>query len=191
MHVHAFPPSLFLVLYTVDFCDPQSGKGPCDRMAAVIKCNIRRHIDEKNDVVNSRDFVRAASDTKFVSIYSSSISSNEMARKEKSKWPGVKKMNNFEYTKSIAPTSIGVRASDQSETVYVTCWRAWNVGKGKEFPWKTLHTVATISPLAIADTFSVTNTQWSIENEGKGDDISYARQITSCNHNTSLCVHLS
>ncbi|CAF1482660.1 unnamed protein product [Adineta ricciae] len=32
---------------SIDFSDPQSGKGPCDRCAAVIKCSIRRFINEK------------------------------------------------------------------------------------------------------------------------------------------------
>jgi hypothetical protein len=32
---------------SINYCDPQSGKGPCDRMAAVIKCSIRRFINEK------------------------------------------------------------------------------------------------------------------------------------------------
>lgn len=43
-----------------DFCDPQSGKGPCDRTAAVIKCCIRRFIDEKNDCTNATEFINAA-----------------------------------------------------------------------------------------------------------------------------------
>jgi len=51
-----------------DFSDAQSGKGPCDRMAAVIKANIRRFINEKNDCVTSSDFVRAAESTQYMTV---------------------------------------------------------------------------------------------------------------------------
>ncbi|CAF4490382.1 unnamed protein product, partial [Rotaria sp. Silwood2] len=47
----------------IDFSDPQSGKSCCDRMAAVIKCNIRRYIDEKHNVTNSKEFIEAARET--------------------------------------------------------------------------------------------------------------------------------
>lgn len=45
---------------SIDFCDPQSGKSACDRMAAVIKCSIRRFINEKNDCTNAIEFLTAA-----------------------------------------------------------------------------------------------------------------------------------
>ena len=45
---------------SIDFCDPQSGKGPCDRTAAVVKCSIRRFINEKNNCTNAIEFIEAA-----------------------------------------------------------------------------------------------------------------------------------
>jgi hypothetical protein len=45
---------------TIDFSDPQGGKGPCDRLAAVIKCSIRRFINEKNNCTNATEFLTAA-----------------------------------------------------------------------------------------------------------------------------------
>ncbi len=45
---------------SIDFSDPQSGKGPCDRIAAVIKCSIRRFINEKNNCTNAIEFLKAA-----------------------------------------------------------------------------------------------------------------------------------
>jgi len=45
---------------SINFSDPQSGKGPCDRMAAVIKCTIRRFINEKHDCTNAFEFIKAA-----------------------------------------------------------------------------------------------------------------------------------
>ena len=47
---------------SIGFSDLQSGKGPCDRMAAVIKCSIRRFINEKNDCTNAMEFLEAAGD---------------------------------------------------------------------------------------------------------------------------------
>ncbi|CAF5024125.1 unnamed protein product, partial [Rotaria sp. Silwood1] len=52
-----------------DYSDPQSGKSACDRMSAVVKCNIRRHINEKNNVENSKEFVDAARTTQYLSIF--------------------------------------------------------------------------------------------------------------------------
>jgi hypothetical protein len=45
---------------SIDFCDPQSGKSACDRMAAVIKCSLRRFINEKNNCGNAIEFLTAA-----------------------------------------------------------------------------------------------------------------------------------
>jgi hypothetical protein len=46
---------------SIDFSDPQGGKGPCDRLAAVIKCSIRRFINEKNNCTNAVEFLVASS----------------------------------------------------------------------------------------------------------------------------------
>ena len=43
----------------VDFCDPQGGKGPCDRYAAVIKSNVRRYLNENHNVTTASEFVEA------------------------------------------------------------------------------------------------------------------------------------
>ena len=45
---------------TIDFSDPQGGKGPCDRLAAIIKCYIRRFVNEKNNCTNSIEFLAAS-----------------------------------------------------------------------------------------------------------------------------------
>ena len=128
---------------SIDFCDPQSGKGPCDRTAAVIKCSIRRFINEKNNCTNAIEFVMAAGEiinnflrfniffastiiierTVGVEFYASEIQ-NPTA--EKIEWKGVKQLNNIEYvqyqTTSLATTSTEVRV-----------WQAWKVGPGKVY----------------------------------------------------------
>ena len=43
----------------IDFCNPQGGKGSCDRYAAVIKSNIRRYLNENHNVTSTSEFVEA------------------------------------------------------------------------------------------------------------------------------------
>ena len=42
-----------------DFCDPQGGKGPFDRYAAVIKSHVRHFLNEKHNVTTADEFVEA------------------------------------------------------------------------------------------------------------------------------------
>ena len=155
----------------MDFSDPQSGKSSCDRMAAVIKCNIRRHIDENNNVTNSKEFVEAARQTKHISIYASAMPHNESKTKKKIEWHGIKSFNNIEYFKSSelkqsqsSPTNV----NSELEHIRVKCWCAWNIGIGKSFNWKNLHGVTLISPLNVTDNSSFTNNQWQEESRQDG-----------------------
>ena len=43
-------------VHRVDFSDPQGGIGACDRKAATIKAQVRRHINEGHDVQNASEF---------------------------------------------------------------------------------------------------------------------------------------
>ena len=47
----------------MDFSDPQGGKGICDRKAAHIKANIRRFVNEGNNVVTAENFKDAVDRT--------------------------------------------------------------------------------------------------------------------------------
>ena len=38
-----------------DFSNPQGGKGPCDRKAAVIKSHMRLHLDSGHDISNAEE----------------------------------------------------------------------------------------------------------------------------------------
>ncbi|CAF1490257.1 unnamed protein product, partial [Rotaria sordida] len=42
-----------IVVKRCDFCDPQGGKGPCDRCAAIIKSIIRRYLNENHNVTTA------------------------------------------------------------------------------------------------------------------------------------------
>ena len=45
-----------ITLSRVDFSDPQGGKGPCDRKAAIIKAaHVRRFINEGHNVQTAED----------------------------------------------------------------------------------------------------------------------------------------
>ncbi|CAF2996833.1 unnamed protein product [Rotaria sp. Silwood2] len=153
----------------IDFSDPQSGKSCCDRMAAVIKCNIRRYIDEKHNVTNSKEFIEAARETKYLSLYASSTSRDQtQLKKKKLEWSGVKTFNNIEYSKTNISTPLQLQNTDKKfkpEHMNVKCWRAWKIGVGKSFLWKDLQEVTFISPLNVVDEFSFTNNRWLLESE--------------------------
>ena len=119
-----------LFIKRVDFCDPQSGKCACDRMAAVTKANVRRYINERHDCCNAAEFVEAAKATKFMSIFHSRLVDN-LDEKNKSVWEGVKSYNNLKY--EIIQTSRGQPRASASTDVQVTVWRAFNIGPGKKF----------------------------------------------------------
>ena len=101
----------------VDFSDPQGGKGACDRKAATIKAHARRHINEGNDVQNSKEFEEAM-------LSNGGLNGVRVARVDVGaggKWvlpqvkiPGVSSLNNFQY-------------DEQG----VTVWREFEVGQGK------------------------------------------------------------
>ena len=89
----------------IDFSEPQAGKGPCDRRAAVIKGEVRRYIDEKHNCTNSTEFVAAAKSTSHLSLFSSKFQieennsslTNTSNRSPKATWPGIASIFNIEY----------------------------------------------------------------------------------------------
>ena len=119
----------------VDFSDAQSGKGPCDRMAAVTKSNIRRFINEKNDCVTSSDFVNAAKSTQHMTVMACRLSTS--ATVNKTKWPGIQNFNNIQY--ELLPSKIDRRSRTTESEMKVTVWRAFEIGSGQTFQWKKLH----------------------------------------------------
>ena len=53
----------------IDFCDPQGGKGPYDRYAAVIKSNVHRYLNENHNVTTASEFVEACHSHKGVHAF--------------------------------------------------------------------------------------------------------------------------
>ena len=46
-------------LSRIDFCDPQGGKGPCDRKAAQIKMHVKQYINQGHSVTTPADLRKA------------------------------------------------------------------------------------------------------------------------------------
>ena len=102
----------------VDFSDPPGGKGACDRKAATIKAHVRRYVNEGHDVQNAEQLQTAILSNGGVTgirvaVVDAAVSACELPQV---KLDGVSTLNNFQYS------------NDK-----LTVWRAFNVGKGKEF----------------------------------------------------------
>jgi hypothetical protein len=112
-----------ITVQRADFSDPQGGRSSCDRFAAVLKSNVRRHQNEKNDVTNASEFVNACRSNG--GIVGVKVNESRLILESNStvqfKFPGVTNYNNFKFEKD------GILAH-----------RAWSVGPGKFFPFKDL-----------------------------------------------------
>ena len=147
----------------IDFSDAQSGKGPCDRMAAVTKSNIRRFINEKNDCVTSSDFVNAAKSTQYMTIMACRLSTP--ATVKKTKWPGIQNFNNIQY--DLLPSKIDRRSKTTESEMKVTVWRAFGIGTGQTFQWKKLHTLKDdIAPIQTSVRHD--NDEWQDDSSERG-----------------------
>ena len=104
-----------------DFCDPQGGKGPCDRYAAVIKSHVRRYLNENNNVTNAAEFVKACHSYKGVrGVVALDCEIKGKTSKKKSKCVIKQIMNYFNFES----TDDGLLAH-----------RSWNIGSGILIPW--------------------------------------------------------
>ena len=113
-----------IVIKRVDFCDPQGGKGPCDRYAAVIKSHIRRYLNENHNVTNASEFVEACHSYKGVkgvlALNCTTVKDN-VKRNKKCTIKQITNYYNFEYT-------------EEGLLVH----RSWDVGTGLLLHWSQL-----------------------------------------------------
>jgi hypothetical protein len=142
-------------------------------MAAVIKCNVRRHMNEKNNVENGRQFVEAAKATKHLSSYASKIIPHVQANKASSSikkvdWSGITMFNNIEYTlkSSTSENKHGNlrKSSVKYNEIEVTTWRSYGIGNGKTFLWSNLNTVKDADQLIVLYEPPQSTDSWMIEN---------------------------
>lgn len=98
-------------------------------MAAVIKGNIRRFINEKNDCSTSSEFVAAAKSTKCMNIFACRLPNSSV--KDKTRWLGIQSFNNIEY--ELVSERAGRTSKVIEKEVKITVWRAFDIGPGRIF----------------------------------------------------------
>ncbi|CAF5219348.1 unnamed protein product, partial [Rotaria magnacalcarata] len=109
-------------------------------IAAVIKCSIRRFIDEKHNCTNAIEFLTASERTKGVEFYASEV---QNLHTEKIEWKGVKQINNIEYIQGQTTSSINASTG-------VRVWQSWKVGTGQLYPLCDLEkNIVKINPLNV------------------------------------------
>jgi hypothetical protein len=148
-----------------DFSDAQLGKGPCDRMAAVIKANIRRFINEKNDCVTSSEFVNAAKSTKYITVMACRLAQSAVPTKKR--WSGIQNFNNIEY-ELVPNKNNDERKTD--EEIKVIVWRAFDIGVGKTFWWSKLNASGS-DIVRIETSVREDNLEWRGEIREEGIDV--------------------
>lgn len=103
-----------------DYSEPQKGKDVCDRKIAVMKTDIRRHVNEGNDVTTAMEMKEALeSHGGAKDCFSAVAEVSAQAKMTKQTFAGVQSYSNFEFTGN------GVRV-----------WKAYNIGPGKEYEKK-------------------------------------------------------
>lgn len=113
-----------------DFSEPQAGKSVCDRMAATIKANVRRYVNEGNNCETSAEFVQAARSTSYITIAAGKITGPSVVE-QKVQWPGIKQFNNVQYEIKKISSTIG-RSIQTTFNMQATVWRAYRIGVGKQ-----------------------------------------------------------
>jgi hypothetical protein len=151
-------PTLFeetgVLIHRFDFSEPQAGKSVCDRMAATIKGNVRRYVNEGNDCETSAAFVQAARATPYVTIAASKINGFTMIE-QKFQWPGIKQFNNIQYEIKQNSYNYG-RSMAITFNIKATMWRAFGIGIGKQHQLE--QKIIIIDPIEI--TVEHNNNEW-------------------------------
>ncbi|CAF3420316.1 unnamed protein product [Rotaria socialis] len=120
----------------IDFCDPQGGKGPCDRYAAVIKSHVRRFLDEKHNVTTAAEFVEAIYSNEGVQgVCAYEARLDQLILGPPSQLAKISLFHNF----SFEPHGVRVH-------------RSWKVGDGKFLPFSKIEPPDNISTILCSDT---------------------------------------
>ena len=107
-------------LYRIDFCDPQGGKGACDKKAAQIKTHVKQYINQGHSVTIPADLKKAIeSDEGVAGVRVTVVPVPKISvHTRSSKWEGISSLSNFEIT------TAGVRA-----------FKAYGIGAGNFRSW--------------------------------------------------------
>ena len=121
----------------IDFCDPQGGKGSCDRYTAVIKSSVRRYLNENHNVTTASELIEACHShkgVKDVHAFDCRIENNKLKKNTKCRIQQITNYYNFEY---------------RGKGLLVH--RSWNIGSGLLIPWSQLSLDQTICTLAFSE----------------------------------------
>ncbi|XP_062619047.1 uncharacterized protein LOC134280620, partial [Saccostrea cucullata] len=107
-----------------NFCEPQDGKGPCDRKASHIKSAIKRYINQGNDVTDAKQMKMAiSSQQQYMVKIVSPIINADVGRPKVKNITAISTLHNFLFTDN------GLKV-----------WRQYSIGPGKLIPWKDIVT---------------------------------------------------
>jgi len=117
----------------LDFCDPQGGKGPCDRKSAILKSHMRRHLNEGSDIESGEQMKSAMESSGgvagvHVSLCESSPSVSTV------KLDGVSTISNVEYNNDS-----------------LRIWKAYGIGKGRQLSLKSFEDGLSVPHLDVTD----------------------------------------
>jgi len=102
----------------IDFCDPQGGKGPCDRKAAQIKNHVKQCINQGHTVTTAAD-LRKAIDESICGVRVTAVPVLKTTMYPKNiKWEGISTLFNFNIT-----------------TAGVGAFKAYRIGAGNFRSW--------------------------------------------------------
>ncbi len=103
----------------IDFSDPQSGKGACDRKAAHVKSHVKSHVNEGNAVLTCADLKKAIESRGGIpGVRALVVDARAKSSCPATKLDGISILNNFHYKEDG-----------------FTAYRAYGIGTGKWFPW--------------------------------------------------------
>lgn len=155
-----------IAIRRIDFSDSQSGKSHCDRMASVIKANVRRFINEKNDCVTSSDFVDGAKSTRYTTVMSCRLPF--FSTTKKTRWQGIHNFNNIQY--EFVSNEPHHCFQTKKIEINVTVCRAFRIGSGQLFRWSNLNTPTnSITPVQVGARYD--SIQWHTDSVAKGENI--------------------
>ena len=119
LSVHRVATKHEINLKRVDFSDPQSGKGPCDRKAVTIKSHMRIYVNAGHDSETASQMMTAIESSGGMAWVSVTVSGPQpTAKSAPVKWEGVSFINNIEYCNDA-----------------MQVWRAYGIGCGKFLSW--------------------------------------------------------
>ena len=118
-----------------DFSYAQSGKGSRDRMAAVIKANLRQFLNGKNNCVTSSNLVNATKTPQYTTARACRLVQSPVPMKKR--WSRVQSFNNNEH--ELVSNGDNNDRQTTSEEIRVSIRPAFGIGVGKTFSWSNLN----------------------------------------------------